>query len=123
MDKQEEYSEKYDMYVQDGRSRFRQIDREASLIHLMRVNLLKRMEISIFSFGITITKLLSQVNILLEKIESGVSVIDESLDIRDINIVLHGRCIRNGNPLNGPDTKPIHSIINFTFIFIPTRYN
>jgi hypothetical protein len=86
MDKQEEYSERYDMYVQEGRSRFRQIDREKQLIHLMRVNMLKRMESSIFSFGITINNVLSQIDFLLDKIEKGDSFIDESLDIRDINI-------------------------------------
>ncbi|MCA9407184.1 MAG: DEAD/DEAH box helicase family protein [Candidatus Omnitrophica bacterium] len=86
MDKQEEYSERYDMYVQEGRSRFRQIDRETNLIHLMRVNLLKRMESSIYSFGITINNVLKQINILLEKIERGDDYIDESLDIRDVDL-------------------------------------
>ena len=42
MDKQEEYSRKYDQEVQDGDSVFRQIDRERNMIHLMRVNMLKR---------------------------------------------------------------------------------
>jgi len=86
MDKQEEYSEKYDMDVQEGRSRFRQIDRETQLIHLMRVNILKRMESSICSFGITVNNVLKQINLLLEKIDKGDSLIDEELDIRDINI-------------------------------------
>ncbi|MCG2711082.1 MAG: SNF2-related protein [Candidatus Omnitrophica bacterium] len=86
MDKQEEYSERYDMYVQEGRSCFRQIDREKQLIHLMRVNMFKRMESSIFSFGITVKNILAQIDVLLEKIEKGDSFIDEALDIRDINI-------------------------------------
>jgi len=86
MDKQAEYSKKYDMAVQDGRSTFRQIDREAQLIHLMRINLLKRMESSIFSFGITVQNILSRVDNLLEKIEKGTSYIDESINIADIDI-------------------------------------
>jgi len=86
MDKQNEYSEKYDMYVREGRSRFRQIDRETQLIHLMRVNMLKRMESSIYSFGITVNNVLKQINILLEKINKKETFINEELDIRDINI-------------------------------------
>ena len=57
-DRREEYSRKYDIQVKDGSSVFRQVDREQSLIHLMRVNLLKRMESSISSFAITLEKLL-----------------------------------------------------------------
>ena len=38
-----EYSKKYD--TKTGKSVFRQIDRETSLIHLMRINILKRMEV------------------------------------------------------------------------------
>src|SRR5690606_6572625 len=55
-----EYSPRYDMEVKGGRS-FRQRDREESLIHLMRVNLLKRMESSINSFAQTVGKLLGKV--------------------------------------------------------------
>ena len=51
--KLEEYSRKYDMEVAGG-SVFKQIDREESLIHLMRVNLFKRMESSINSFALTL---------------------------------------------------------------------
>ena len=40
--KREEYSRKYDIQVKGGTSVFRQVDREQSLIHLMRVNLFKR---------------------------------------------------------------------------------
>ncbi|MBW9258594.1 MAG: DEAD/DEAH box helicase family protein [Candidatus Thiodiazotropha sp. (ex. Lucinisca nassula)] len=69
-DKQEEYSRKYDMEVGGGKGKFKQLDREASLIHLMRVNLLKRMESSIYSFGLTVNKLLNQVDDLLDKIHN-----------------------------------------------------
>lgn len=69
-DKQEEYSRKYDMEVGGGKGKFKQLDREASLIHLMRVNLLKRMESSIYSFGLTVEKLLAQVDDLLDKIHN-----------------------------------------------------
>jgi SNF2 family DNA or RNA helicase len=83
-DKREEYSRKYDVKVKDGASVFRQVDREQSLIHLMRVNLLKRMESSIHSFGLTLGKLLSEVERLLEKLESHSSSDIEELGIEDI---------------------------------------
>ncbi len=83
-DKREEYSRKYDRKVKDGNSVFRQVDREQSLIHLMRVNLLKRMESSINSFAITIGKLLNEVEILLQKLEVHTSSDIEELGIEDI---------------------------------------
>lgn len=90
-EKREEYNEKYDIETEGG-SIFKQIDREESLIHLMRVNLLKRMESSIFSFAITVRKLLAMVNSILEKIERFEESRDngtfefEELNINDIEI-------------------------------------
>ena len=46
--------------IQVGGGVFKQVDREQSLIHLMRVNLLKRMESSINSFALTVKKLLDR---------------------------------------------------------------
>ncbi|PML28908.1 helicase [Vibrio breoganii] len=63
-----EYARRYDQKVKGG-SIFKQVDREASLVHLMRINLLKRMESSIFSFKLTSEKLLSQVEAILHQIE------------------------------------------------------
>ena len=84
-EKVEEYSRRYDMEVAGGRS-FRQLDREESLIHLMRVNLLKRMESSIHSFAQTVGKLLGKVDDLIERIEThDVSEIEE-LSIEDIDV-------------------------------------
>lgn len=67
-DKKAEYARRYDQKVKSG-SIFRQVDREESLIHLMRVNLLKRMESSIYSFQLTSQKLLHQVEEILKQIE------------------------------------------------------
>src|SRR5699024_2724308 len=47
-EKRDEYSQKYDTQL-SGNSVFKQVDREQSLIHLMRVNLLKRLESSVVS--------------------------------------------------------------------------
>ena len=85
-EKRNEYNKKYDIEVEGG-SIFKQLDREESLIHLMRINLLKRMESSINSFAITIGKLLTAVNLLLEKIEKYDAMVDvDELNINDIEI-------------------------------------
>lgn len=83
-DKVDKYSRLYDMEVQGGRS-FKQLDREESLIHLMRVNLLKRMESSIHSFAQTVEKLLGKVSDLIERIDKHeVNEIEEP-DIEDLD--------------------------------------
>ena len=85
-DKREEYSRKYDIKVKGGASVFRHVDREQSLIHLMRVNLFKRMESSINSFALTLEKLLGKVDSLLEKLESHSSEDIEEVSIEDIEV-------------------------------------
>jgi len=94
--KLEEYSRKYDMEVAGG-SVFKQIDREKSLIHLMRVNLFKRMESSINSFALTLENLLRGVRDIISRIESHENSEIEELSIEDIEIEdddfrpVHGR--------------------------------
>ena len=83
--KLEEYSRKYDMAVAGG-SVFKQIDREESLIHLMRVNLLKRMESSINSFALTLARLLENVRDIIRRIESHEESEIEELSIEDIEV-------------------------------------
>ena len=85
LDKRAEYSRKYDVTVKSG-SVFKQVDREQSLIYLMRVNLLKRMESSINSFSLTLEKLLGMVDQLLEKIEDHDEEIGNNINIEDIEI-------------------------------------
>lgn len=84
-DKKEEYARRYDKAVGAGKGVFKQIDREESLIHLMRVNLLKRMESSIHSFSLTADKLAGRVEGLLVKIEEHESGDMEALNIEDIH--------------------------------------
>ena len=67
-DKREEYESKYDMQTHTG-SVFKQVDREQSLIYLMRVNLLKRLESSIHSFKLTVEKLIEFIEGNLRQIE------------------------------------------------------
>ncbi|MEC9290886.1 MAG: helicase-related protein [Pseudomonadota bacterium] len=83
MDKKEEYNRKYDQEVKGG-SVFKQVDRERSLIHLMRINLLKRMESSINSFAQTIDKVHGKIDGLLNQIEAHESSEIEELNIEDI---------------------------------------
>ena len=85
-DKQEEYSRKYDMEVGGGKGKFKQLDREASLIHLMRVNLLKRMESSIYSFALTVEKLLAQVDDLLDKIHNHTTQEIEEVSVEEAEL-------------------------------------
>lgn len=84
-DKVLEYEDKYDYQLSSG-SVFKQVDREASLIHLMRVNYLKRMESSISSFYLSIKALLEQVNEKLYKINHVSEIADETITIEDIDI-------------------------------------
>jgi SNF2 family DNA or RNA helicase len=86
MEKREEYNRKYDIQVKDGSSVFKQVDREQSLIHLMRVNLLKRMESSINSFALTLEKLLYEINNLITRIDAHGEESIEELSIEDIEI-------------------------------------
>ncbi len=83
--KRKEYSEKYDIRVKNGQSIFKQTDREQALINLMRVNILKRMESSINSFGLTISKLLKQIDAILLKIDNNQIEYNEELNIVDID--------------------------------------
>jgi ERCC4-related helicase len=83
--KLEEYSRRYDMEVSGG-SVFKQIDREESLIHLMRVNLLKRMESSINSFALTTARLLENVRNIISQIDSHEESLFEELSIEEIEI-------------------------------------
>ena len=78
-----EYSKKYD--TNTGKSIFKQTDREESLVHLMRINILKRMESSIYSFGITISKILQNIDLALKKLDS-FEDIEENFDIEELDI-------------------------------------
>jgi len=83
-EKREEYAQKYDTKVKEGSSVFKQVDREQSLIHLMRVNLLKRLESSVVSFALTLEKLHDKVDDLINKIDN-LEEIDE-LSIEDVDL-------------------------------------
>lgn len=84
MEKKGEYARRYDMDLGGGKGVFKQVDRQDSLIHLMRINLLKRMESSIHSFRLTSIKILNQVDSLLSKISAHENGEFEELNIEDL---------------------------------------
>ena len=63
------YEELYDTKVKGGKATLRQADREKSLQILMRVNLLKRLESSVDSFRITISKIIKLIDETINEIE------------------------------------------------------
>ena len=83
--KQAAYDEKYSTEVRGGEGFFRQADREESLIHLLRVNVLKRMESAVSSFSLTVGRQLKDVEATLARIEAKAGDIEE-IDIADVDI-------------------------------------
>lgn len=77
-ERQQAYDDKYSISIKGGKGTFRQTDREQSLVHLMRVNLLKRMESSVASFTLTLERQLREVEALLAKIDAGSEEIENS---------------------------------------------
>lgn len=84
-EKKAEYAAKYDYQLSTG-SVFTQSDREKNLVDLMRVNYLKRMESSIYSFYLSVKALLEQVNQNLYKIAHISELSDTSITIDNIDI-------------------------------------
>jgi hypothetical protein len=83
--KQAAYDEKYSTKIRGGESFFRQADREESLVHLLRVNILKRMESSVASFALTIKRQLADVEALLARIDAHDDAVEE-VSIDDIDV-------------------------------------
>ncbi len=83
--KQAAYDAKYSTQVRGGEGFFRQVDREESLVHLLRVNVLKRMESAVPSFALTLKRQLADVEATLAKIEAHEESVEE-IDITDVDI-------------------------------------
>jgi len=83
--KQEAYDAKYSTEIRGGESFFRQVDREESLVHLLRVNVLKRMESAVSSFALTIGRQIADVEATLARIEEHAESFEE-VDIADVDI-------------------------------------
>ncbi len=83
--KQEAYDRKYATEIRGGQATFKQKDREESLIHLLRVNVLKRMESAVSSFTLTMERQLADVEATLARIEACADDVEE-LEIDDVDI-------------------------------------
>ena len=83
--KRDAYDEKYSTKLASGEGFFRQADREESLVQLLRVNALKRMESSVVSFALTVRRQLDDVEAILNRIEAQADEVEE-LDIADVDI-------------------------------------
>lgn len=79
--RREAYDRRYNQSVGGGASVFRQLDREESLVALMRVNLLKRMESSVHAFALTIERQLAEITSLIDRIDRH----DDSIDAPDVD--------------------------------------
>ena len=75
--RQAAYDAKYSQSVRGGAGVFRQVDREESMVHLLRVNLLKRMESSVASFALTLERQLATVEGLISRIDAHEDAVDE----------------------------------------------
>lgn len=78
--KQAFYHEKYDTKVANGHV-LKQTDRENNLVYLMKTNLLKRLESSIYSFSLTLKNIIEQIDAQLSKIEIEATNIGEFAEI------------------------------------------
>ena len=58
--KRAKYEDMYDTELLNQKVKFKQVDREKSLVALMSTNLLKRLESSVYAFRLTLEKLLAQ---------------------------------------------------------------
>ena len=83
--KQEAYDKKYSTQIRGGEGFFRQVDREESLVHLLRVNVLKRMESAVTSFALTVKRQLEDVEATLAHIDTHSDELEE-IDIADVDI-------------------------------------
>ena len=83
--KRQAYDDRYSVKIRGGESVFRQVQREESLVHLLRINLLKRMESSVASFALTVARQLEAVESLLRRLGERPAHVDE-LTIDDVDL-------------------------------------
>lgn len=77
--------EKYEaIYGRDmGNARFKQSDRELGIMVLMRINLLKRLESSVYAFRLTVNRILKLIEQSIEEIENYDP--EKVIELRDLN--------------------------------------
>lgn len=66
--RKEKYEARYGTDM--GNTRFKQIDREFGILVLMRINLLKRLESSVYAFRLTVNRILELIEQTIEEVEN-----------------------------------------------------
>ena len=83
--KREAYDKKYSTKLKTGDGSFLHSDREESLVHMLRINALKRMESSVAAFALTLGRQLRDVDETLSRIEAQAGELSE-IEISDVDI-------------------------------------
>ena len=98
--KREAYDKKYSTRLKTGDGSFLHSDREESLVHMLRINALKRMESSVAAFALTLGRQLKDVEETLARIEaqagelSGIEISDVDIDDPAYESLLVGRKVK-----------------------------
>lgn len=79
------YESLYDQEVKGGSGLFKQADREKSIVNLMRVNILKRLESSINSFTLTLERILKQIEDMMDALEKGKEYSLDDSEFEDVD--------------------------------------
>jgi hypothetical protein len=83
--KQAAYDKKYGTKLRQGEGFFRQVDREESLVHILRINILKRMESAVPSFSLTLKRQLADLEATPSRIDAREDALEE-IDFDDIDV-------------------------------------
>jgi SNF2 family DNA or RNA helicase len=101
LEKRKLYEQKYDTKLKGSQSVFTQLDREKSLIGLIKVNLLKRLESSVHSFHLTAQRLLTDIERTIQKLEhhaqgeyDHLSILETDIDSPELETLLVGKKVK-----------------------------
>lgn len=99
--KRKSYEQKYDTKLKDGQSVFSQLDREKSLIGLIKINMLKRLESSIHSFHLTAERLLKDVEKRIHQLErhsqgevQELNILETDIDSPELEALMVGNKVK-----------------------------
>ena len=127
------YEEKYDQSVKEGKSVFKQADREKSIVNLMRVNILKRMESSVNSFSLTLSRVLAKIDEMTEILKNNgemeTNFDSESEDLDDEGNTIGGKIKIDAQDIDKirmltdlkEDREAIQELLDFASIVDPSR--
>lgn len=74
------YEDLYDTQVKGGAQTFKQVDRESAIVALMKVNIFKRLESSINSFNLTISRLIEKQEKIVRTLQSNLGSLQNEFD-------------------------------------------